>query len=371
MVEDLASYIALKLENEILQAHVQRLIEENAALRAQISELQKPQTSKQDEPLQKPSEAQERQKCPESLGSPEAWELQDPSEVEVSQKPRDPQDLPTWEPPSAQEPSMVHKLLAAWAFQKPPKVKELHKSPNTQDAQEPPDIQDSPMAQEPQNSEPQDPPNAQEPQEAPECQETSTHLEPLELLAHQELAEPQLTQGPLDPSDTQEFLEVPAPQESLEYLVAAETSSASEFPQYPRGLEDEVFLLDHPLAFNEDAQKLPELLVQLNSYTRLRRLPYPTEAALVSFLGNCFSSEARLWFQPLVVIQRHLLEQFESFIQVLQDPFNNPENMEDVNHCIRQLCQRDDPVHQCETHFILIAQTLNCIQFQEGLASSI
>lgn len=58
MVEDLeASYIALKLENEILQTHMQWLMEENAALQAQISELQKPQATKEDEPLQKPSEA--------------------------------------------------------------------------------------------------------------------------------------------------------------------------------------------------------------------------------------------------------------------------------------------------------------------------
>lgn len=43
MVENLAaSYIALKLENEILQAQVQWLMEENAALQSQIPELQKP-----------------------------------------------------------------------------------------------------------------------------------------------------------------------------------------------------------------------------------------------------------------------------------------------------------------------------------------
>lgn len=88
-------------------------------------------------------------------------------------------------------------------------------------------------------------------------------------------------------------------------------------------------------------------------------------------LLETFSSEAGLWFQPLVVIQRHLLEQFEGFIQVLQEPFNNPGNMEDANHCILQLCQSDDPGHQYETHFILITPKLNCIQFQEGLASSI
>lgn len=65
MVEDLAaSYIALKLENGILHAQVQRLMEENASLQAQIPEFQKPQASKEDEPLQKPSEAQDPSKSP-------------------------------------------------------------------------------------------------------------------------------------------------------------------------------------------------------------------------------------------------------------------------------------------------------------------
>lgn len=55
MVEDLAaSYIALKLENEILHAQVQRLMEENASLQAQIPEFQKPQASKEDEPSKNP-----------------------------------------------------------------------------------------------------------------------------------------------------------------------------------------------------------------------------------------------------------------------------------------------------------------------------
>lgn len=104
---------------------------------------------------------------------------------------------------------------------------------------------------------------------------------------------------------------------------------------------------------------------------------YPTEAALVSFVGNCFSGEAGRWFQPLVDTQNPLLEQFESFIQVLQDTFDNPENTEDANHHIHQLCQGEDQIHQYVTHLHFIAQELNgdestlCIQFQEGLASSI
>ncbi|XP_068388572.1 retrotransposon Gag-like protein 3 isoform X2 [Eschrichtius robustus] len=372
MVEDLAaSYIALKLENEILQAQVQRLMEENAALQSQIPELQKPQAAKEDEPLQKPSEAQETQRPPETLDFPAALEPQELPEVKEPQKPRETQDLPSWEPSAAQEPQ---KSL------EPPADPEFLESPATQDpqappmvheltgVQEPPDTQDAPAGQGTQNSELQDPPNAQELQEAPKCQDTSTHVESLEFLAPQELQ---------DPSDAQEFLGLLTPKESLDGLTAAETSAASEFPQSSNELEAEAFPLEYPLAFNGDAQKLPEFLVQLNSYMRVRGHLYPTEAALVSFVGNRFSGEAGKWFQPLVDIQSPLLEQFESFIQVLQDTFDNPENMEDANHRIRKLCQGEDHVHQYATHFHIIAQELNwdestlCIQFQEGLASSI
>ncbi|XP_059767653.1 retrotransposon Gag-like protein 3 isoform X2 [Balaenoptera ricei] len=372
MVEDLAaSYIALKLENEILQAQVQRLMEENAALQSQIPELQKPQAAKEDEPLQKPSEAQETQRPPETLDFPAALEPQELPEVKEPQKPRETQDLPSWEPSAAQEPQ---KSLES------PADPESLESPATQDpqappmvheltgVQEPPDTQDAPAGQGTQNSELQDPPNSQELQEAPKCQDTSTHLESLEFLAPQELQ---------DPSDAQEFLGLLTPKESLDGLTAAETSAASEFPQSSNGLEAEAFPLEYPLAFNGDAQKLPEFLVQLNSYMRVRGHLYPTEAALVSFVGNRFSGEAGKWFQPLVDIQSPLLEQFESFIQVLQDTFDNPENMEDANHRIRKLCQGEDHVHQYATHFHIIAQELNwdestlCIQFQEGLASSI
>ncbi|KAM5197709.1 retrotransposon Gag-like protein 3 [Hipposideros larvatus] len=405
MVEDLAaSYIALKLENEILQAQVQRLMEENAALQAQIPELQKPQAAMEDERLQKPSEAQEPPKPKESL---------DPPEFGEPQKSREPQELPAWGPSASQEPQvtpiaqetekslkpaaaseslelpatqepqalpMVHGFPAAWNFQKPPEAKEsqntpvaqeAHKAPEIKEAQKSPDTQDAPEAHEPQNSELQDPPNSQELQEAPECQETSIHLEPLE---HLEFQVPQET---LDPSNAHELLELSAPQDSLEDQIIIETSAASEFPQSPRGLEAEALPLEYPLAFNRDAQKLPEFLVQLNSYMRVRGHLYPTEAALVSFVGNCFSGETGRWFQPLVDMQSPLLEQFESFIQVLRDAFDNRENMEDANYHIRQLCQGEDLVYQYATHFYLIAQDLNwnestlCIQFQEGLASSI
>ncbi|XP_029096659.1 retrotransposon Gag-like protein 3 isoform X2 [Monodon monoceros] len=376
MVEDLAaSYIALKLENEILQAQVQWLMEENAALQSQIPELQKPQAAKEDEPLQKPSEAQETQRPPETLDFPAALEPQEPPEVKEPQKPRESQDLPFWEPSAAQEPQKSLESPADPESPEPPATQDpqappmVHELPTEfKKVQEPPDTQAAPAGQGTQNSELQDPPNAQELQEAPKCQDTSTHLESLEFLAPQELQ---------DPSDVQEFLGLLTPKESLDSLTAAETSAASEFPQSSNGLEAEAFPLEYHLAFNGDAQKLPEFLVQLNSYMRVRGHLYPTEAALVSFVGNRFSGEAGKWFQPLVDIQSPLLEQFESFIQVLQDTFDNPENMEDANHCIRKLCQGEDHVHQYATHFHIIGQELNwdestlCIQFQEGLASSI
>lgn len=347
MVEDFAaSYIALKLENEILQARVQRLMEENAALQAQIPELQKPRAATQ-EPA-KPS------KPPDPSAS---WDPPNSPGFEEPQKPREPQALPT-----------AHGLSSACESQKPPEPKELekplmaledHKLPGVKEAQEAPDINDAPEAQEAQNSGLQDPPNAQEPQETPEGQETTTSLEPCELQAPQELLESHL------------------PQESLEGLIAVETPASSELLQFPSGLEAEAFPLEYPLPFKGKAPKLPEGLVQLSSYMRVRGHLYPTEAALVSFVSNRFSGEAGRWFQPLVEIQSPLLEQFESFIQVLQDAFDNPETMDDANHHSRQLCQGEDPVHQCVTHFHLITQVLNwdestlCIQFQERLASSV
>ncbi|XP_066106320.1 retrotransposon Gag-like protein 3 [Saccopteryx bilineata] len=364
MVEDLAaSYIALKLENEILQAQMQRLMEENAALQAQIPELQKSQAAKEDEPLQKPTAAQEPPKSSEPLNSPE---------FEEPQKSREPQELPAWGTLASQEPQVnpmvqeTQKLLkspTAPEFLEPSGTKELekplmalkaHKVPEVKQAQEPPDTKDTPEAQ---NSEFQDLPNAQELQEIPECQETLTYLEPLEVWAPSE---------PLGPSDAQEFLQ---PSISLEGLIAVETSATSEFSQSPSGLEAEAFPLEYPLGFHGSTQKLPEFLVQLNSHIRVRRDLYPTEATLVSFVGDCF--------QTFLDIPSPHLEQFESFIQVLQATCDNPENIEDANHHIRQLCQGENPVHQYATHLHLITQELNwdesthCIQLQEGLASSI
>ncbi|XP_073918813.1 retrotransposon Gag-like protein 3 [Castor canadensis] len=410
MVEDLAaSYIALKLENESLQAQVQRLMEENAALQAQIPEFQKSQAALEEQQLPKPSEIQESQKSSELPDPPTVWGLQEPREIKGPQeppeikesqeppKPLDPpttwslqqpsgikgvqestelQELRAWKPPAAQEPQETQKPLEPPTSQNPQAPSMGHELPAAWEAR-PPDTQDTPQAQEPQNSEPRDLPNAEEPQKAPEYQETSSQLELLELPATQEPLEPSVSQESLDLSGAQEFLELLVPQESLENLRVVEISSASAFPQAPSALEVAAFPLEYPLAFNGDAQKLPEFLIQLSSYMRLRGNLYPTEAALVSFVGNRFSGEAGRWFQPLLDIQSPLLEQFESFIQVLQNTFDNPKNMEDANHRIPQLCQGEGPVHQKAAHFHFLAQELTwnestlCIQFQEGLASSI
>ena len=73
MMEDLAaSYIALKSENEILQAQVQWLMEENTALQSLIPELQKPQAAKEDEPLQETQRPPEPPGFSSSLGIPRA-----------------------------------------------------------------------------------------------------------------------------------------------------------------------------------------------------------------------------------------------------------------------------------------------------------
>ncbi|XP_048192367.1 retrotransposon Gag-like protein 3 [Perognathus longimembris pacificus] len=391
MVEDLAaSYIALKLENEILQAQVQRLMEENAALQTQIPEFQKSRAAKQDETLKKPAEARESRESSELLEPPAASGLQEPPEIKEAQKPpellespeiKEPQDVAAaWEPSEikeAQEPPELQELTAGKppAGQEPQAPPKSHELPTTWES-EPPDSQDSPEAQEPQDSESKGTPNSEESQKEPEYQETSSHLEPLELTATQELLEPRVSQECVGPSDAQEFLDLPAATQTLEGLIVVGASATSECPQAPSGLEVSTFPLEYPLAFSGDAQKLPEFLIQLSSYMRVRGHLYPTEAALVSFVGNRFSGEARRWFQPLLDIQSPLLEQFESFIQVLQNTFDNPEDLEDANHSIRQLCQGEGPVHRYATRFHFLAQELKwnegtlCIQFREGLASS-
>uniref|UniRef100_A0A8C5KNN1 Retrotransposon Gag like 3 n=1 Tax=Jaculus jaculus TaxID=51337 RepID=A0A8C5KNN1_JACJA len=401
MVEGLAaSYIALKLENEILQAQVQKLMEENAALQAQIPELQESRSPK-DEPLQKPSKAQQPQKFPKLREPTAAWGSQEPSaikepqetpelkelalypqiqepwespEIKESQElprnkepPRPPEIKEAWEPPEFLDPT------AAWECQEPSKIKEAHKPAELQDFS----AWKLPAAQELQEAQkPLELPAASEPQnrgqEASEYQASS-----LKLPATQDPLGPWVPQEPLDPSDTQEFLEPSVPEESLEGLIVVETATVAKFPQALSGLEAAAFPLEYPLAFNGDSQKLPEFLVQLNGFMRVRRHLHPNEAALVSFVVNCFSGDAGRWFQPLMGIQSPLLEQFESFLQVLQNASDNPENTEVSNHSIHQLCQDVGTVHRYAAFFHRIAQYLSwdkntlCIQFPKGLASSL
>ncbi|CAH6780047.1 Rtl3 [Phodopus roborovskii] len=432
MVEDLAaSYVALKLENEILQAQVKRLMEENAALQAQIPELQKSGAAKEDEPFRKSSEAQEPPESPESpelleppaarasqklweppevtesgvppeikeptepsairepRGGPEIKEPTEPSAIREPRggpeikEPRDPstiresrggpeikdlpelQELSAWKLPTGKEPQEIQKALEFPAIQNPQAFSRGYDLPAVWEAG-PTDTQGTPAIKELQNSQLHNPTNDEESQKVPEYKETSSQLETLGHPATQEPLEPRVPQEPLDPSDAEEFLELSVPEESLEGLIVAHNR-----------LEAIVLPLDDPLAFRGDSQKLSEFLVQLNSYLRTRGHLYPTEAALIRFVGSFFSGEAGRLFQSLTNIQSPLLEPFERFFRELQDTFANSESMEVANHGLPQLCQGDGLVHRYATHFHLIAQELNLdastfrIQFQEELASSI
>ncbi|XP_055447894.1 retrotransposon Gag-like protein 3 isoform X2 [Psammomys obesus] len=463
MVEDLAaSYVALKLENEILQAQVKRLLEENAALQAQIPELQKSGAAKANEPFRKPSEVQETQEPPESSEFPELLETraarasQKPWEPPATTEPREPRGpskikgprepsairelmgLPeiketqgppeTKEPggpsvitefrgfPESKEPHTSRKFKEYWGSQEPSEVKEsrepselldstaawawkppAYKGPQeikeamessaTQKPQAfprgydlpavcetgPTDNHSTPGLKELQNSQLYSPTDDEESQKVPEYQETSSQLGPLENPGTQELLEPRVPQEPLDPSDAKEFLELSVPEESLEGLIVVGTGTAHAHGE----LEAATLPLDYLLASNGDFQKLSEFLVQLNSYLRARGHLYPTEAALVSFVSSFFSGEAGMWLQPLTDSQSPLLEQFERFLQGLQDTFDNPESMEIANHGLFQLHRGQGLAHRYSGSLHLIAQELNldestlCIQFQEELASSI
>lgn len=191
----------------------------------------------------------------ESLDFLAVLEPQEYPDVKESQKPRESQDLQAWEtsavqepqkslellaapgslePPTTQDPQVppiIHKLLEVWRSQKSseakepqklPMAQEDHKPPEFKEAQKSSDTQNTPAGQEPQKLEPQHPPNSQELQEAPKCQDTSRYLEFFEFPAPQELQ---------DPEDAQEFLGLLTPKESLDSLTAAETTTASEFPQ--------------------------------------------------------------------------------------------------------------------------------------------
>uniref|UniRef100_A0A8C2MA18 Retrotransposon Gag like 3 n=1 Tax=Cricetulus griseus TaxID=10029 RepID=A0A8C2MA18_CRIGR len=439
MVEDLAaSYVALKLENEILQAQVKRLLEENAALQAQIPELQKSGAAKEDEPLRKSSEAQEPPESPELLEPPAARaspkpydppETREPGGTPGIKEPREPSAIrePMGGPEikEPREPSVIRELMGPPEIkepQKPPEVKEPQKPPETKESHSPPELQklsawkppaakepqeiqkalESPATQKPQassrgcdlpavweagstdtqgtpaikelqNSQLHNPTNDEESQKVPEYQETSSQLEPLEHPTNQEPLEPWVPQEPLDSSDAEEFLELSVPEESPEGLVVVGTATASAQSR----LDAVALPLEDPLAFNGDSQKLFEFLVQLNSYLRTRGHLYPTEAALISFVGSFFSGEVGRLFQSLADIQSPLGEQFERFFRVIQDTFDNPESMEVANHGLPQLRQGEGLVHRYATRFHLIAQELNLdestfhIQFQEELASSI
>ncbi|XP_055447883.1 retrotransposon Gag-like protein 3 isoform X1 [Psammomys obesus] len=508
MVEDLAaSYVALKLENEILQAQVKRLLEENAALQAQIPELQKSGAAKANEPFRKPSEVQETQEPPESSEFPELLETraarasQKPWEPPATTEPRGPTENKEPRAPSAtreprgpsgireprgpskikgpREPSAIRELMglpeiketqgppetkepggpsvitefrgfpeskephtsrkfkeywgsqepsevkesrepselldstAAWGLQDPSKAKGAHNSAELQElsAWKPPaykgpqeikeamessatqkpqafprgydlpavcetgptDNHSTPGLKELQNSQLYSPTDDEESQKVPEYQETSSQLGPLENPGTQELLEPRVPQEPLDPSDAKEFLELSVPEESLEGLIVVGTGTAHAHGE----LEAATLPLDYLLASNGDFQKLSEFLVQLNSYLRARGHLYPTEAALVSFVSSFFSGEAGMWLQPLTDSQSPLLEQFERFLQGLQDTFDNPESMEIANHGLFQLHRGQGLAHRYSGSLHLIAQELNldestlCIQFQEELASSI
>lgn len=78
------SYIALKLENEILKAQMQCVMEENVVLQAQIPKIQKPQTTKEAEPLQNLLETQD----PRNLQK--LWISQQPRSTKNSQELRIP-----------------------------------------------------------------------------------------------------------------------------------------------------------------------------------------------------------------------------------------------------------------------------------------
>ncbi|XP_021009772.1 retrotransposon Gag-like protein 3 [Mus caroli] len=443
MVEDLAaSYVTLKLENEILQAQVKRLMEENAALQAQIPELQKSGAAKEHEPLQKPSEAQEPPELPAARESQNPWEppattesgestkireprepsaiseLGEPPEIKEPQEPPEtnesgessaitefrgspeinepplspkskeywgPQELPkvkesweppealdstAWKPPAVQESQEIQKALESPATQRPQASPRGYDLPAVCEA-EPTDNQGTPALKELQNPQLHNPTNDEESQTVPEYQETSSQLEPPEHPTPQETLEPRVPQEPLDPSDAEEFLELSVPEESLEGLIVARTGTE----QAQCELEAAALPLEYPLAFSEDFQKLSEFLVQLTSYLRSRG--YPTEAALVSFVGSFFSGEAGRMFQPLLDSQTPLVEQFERLLRALQDTFDNPESLEVANQGLPQLRQGEGLAPRYSTRFHLIAQEFDlgestlCIQFQEELASSI
>ncbi|XP_052601647.1 retrotransposon Gag-like protein 3 [Peromyscus californicus insignis] len=239
MVEDLAaSYVALKLENEILQAQVKRLMEENAALQAQIPELQKSGAAKEDEPLGKSSEAQE---------PPESPELLEPPAARASQKP--------WEPPATtesggtpdfkqpREPSAIREPRESSAtreFLGLPEIKESQKSPETNESGGPSAITEfrgSPEVKEPHSS-----PKFKEywePQEPPEVKEYWDPPEPPDSTAAWGLQEPSKAKEAHSPPELQELSawKPPAAKEPQETQKALESPATQKPHASPRGYD--------------------------------------------------------------------------------------------------------------------------------------
>lgn len=239
MVEDLAaSYVALKLENEILQAQVKRLMEENAALQAQIPELQKSGAAKEDEPLRKSSAAQE---------PPDSPELLEPPAARASQKP--------WEPPATtesggtpeikqpREPSAIREPSESSAtreFMGLPEIKESQKSPETKESgglSAITEFRGSPEVKEPHSS-----PKFKEywePQEPPKVKEYWDPPEPPDSTAAWGLQEPSKVKEAHSPPELQKLSawKPPAAKEPQETQKALESPATQKPHASPRGYD--------------------------------------------------------------------------------------------------------------------------------------
>lgn len=284
MVEDLAaSYVALKLENEILQAQVKRLMEENAALQAQLPELQKSGAAKEHEPLRKPSEAQEPPATTEprkpteirepgepsaisELGGPP--EIKEPRDPSIIREPRGPAEIK--EP---RDPSAVRDLTGLpeiREFQKPPETCESGGASNITEFRGSPEIK-----------EPHSPPMFQEywgPQELPKVKESWEPPEPLDSTAAWGVQEPSKDKKAHNPPGLQELTawQPPAVEKPQETQQALE-SPATQGPQTsPRGYDLPATCEAEPT----DNQGTPALKERQNS--QLHNPPNDEESQTVS-----------------------------------------------------------------------------------------
>ncbi|OBS76504.1 hypothetical protein A6R68_17045, partial [Neotoma lepida] len=257
MVEDLAaSYVALKLENEILQAQVKRLMEENAALQAQIPELQKSAAAKEDEPLRKSSEAQEPPESPELLEPPAArasqklWEppattepggspeIKKPREPSAIREPRGPPEIKQprerSEIKESREPSAIREFMGL------PEIKESQKPPETKESGGPSAITEfrgSPKIKEPHSS-----PKFKEyrePQEPPEVKEYWDPPEPPDSTAAWGLQKPSKAKEAHSPPELQELSawKPPAAKEPQETQKSLESPATQKPQASPRGYD--------------------------------------------------------------------------------------------------------------------------------------